>query len=162
MARRHTASTWVRMAPASTGPAMALLPAWSASTRMPSPGMPWPGPFVDQLLVRKDLTAIDAYVGADYHEHGPNISDGAAGLKADLGSYFDKFPQSSVTPKRVIAEGDLVAVHSHLAQPLRRHAGRAWPVGHRPLPGPRCQDRRALELRTGRARDRRQRQHDVL
>jgi predicted SnoaL-like aldol condensation-catalyzing enzyme len=69
--------------------------------------------FVDQLLVRKDLTAIDTYVDTDYHEHNPNIADGAAGLKAELGFYFDKFPQLSVTPKRVIAEGDLVAVHSH-------------------------------------------------
>ena len=69
--------------------------------------------FVDQLLVRKDLTAIDTYVGADYHEHNPNIPDGAAGLKAELGFYFEKFPQLTVTPKRVIAQGNLVAVHSH-------------------------------------------------
>jgi NADPH:quinone reductase-like Zn-dependent oxidoreductase/predicted SnoaL-like aldol condensation-catalyzing enzyme len=69
--------------------------------------------FVDQLLVRKDLTAIDTYVDTDYHEHNPNIPDGAAGLKAGLGFYFEQFPQLSVTPKRVIAQGDLVAVHSH-------------------------------------------------
>jgi NADPH:quinone reductase-like Zn-dependent oxidoreductase/predicted SnoaL-like aldol condensation-catalyzing enzyme len=69
--------------------------------------------FVDQLLVGKDLAAIDAYVGPEYREHNPNIPDGAAGLKAGLGFYFEQFPQLSVTPKRVIAEGDLVAVHSH-------------------------------------------------
>jgi NADPH:quinone reductase-like Zn-dependent oxidoreductase/predicted SnoaL-like aldol condensation-catalyzing enzyme len=69
--------------------------------------------FVDQLLVRKDLAAIDAYVGTEYHEHNPNIPDGAAGLKAGLGSYFEQFPQLGVTPKRIIAQGDLVAVHSH-------------------------------------------------
>jgi NADPH:quinone reductase-like Zn-dependent oxidoreductase/predicted SnoaL-like aldol condensation-catalyzing enzyme len=69
--------------------------------------------FVDELLVRKDLAAIDTYVDAEYHEHNPNIPDGAAGLKAGLGFYFEQFPQLSVTPKRVIAQGDLVAVHSH-------------------------------------------------
>jgi NADPH:quinone reductase-like Zn-dependent oxidoreductase/predicted SnoaL-like aldol condensation-catalyzing enzyme len=69
--------------------------------------------FVDQLLVRKDLTAIDAYVGIEYHEHSPNIPDGVSGLKAGLGAYFEQFPRLSVTPKRVIAEGDLVAVHGH-------------------------------------------------
>ncbi|MGW7680620.1 nuclear transport factor 2 family protein [Kribbella sp. NPDC054772] len=69
--------------------------------------------FVDQLLVRKDLAAIDACVGAEYHEHNRSIPDGVGGLKADLGFYFEKFPQLSVTSKRVIAEGDLVAVHSH-------------------------------------------------
>jgi hypothetical protein len=36
-----------------------------------------------------------------------------AGVKAGAGAYFEKFPQLSVVPKRVIAEGDLVAVHSH-------------------------------------------------
>jgi len=36
-----------------------------------------------------------------------------AGVKAGLGTYFEQFPQLSVSPKRVIAEGDLVAVHSH-------------------------------------------------
>ncbi|RXZ72518.1 nuclear transport factor 2 family protein [Agromyces albus] len=69
--------------------------------------------FVDQLLVRKDLAVIDTYVGSEYHEHSPNSSDGAKGLKAGLGASFQRFPQLSVVPKRVIAEGDLIAVHSH-------------------------------------------------
>jgi len=69
--------------------------------------------FVDQLMVRKDLAAIDAYVGPEYHEHDPDFPDGVAGLKAGLGTYFGQFPQATLTPKRVIAEGDLVAVHSH-------------------------------------------------
>ncbi|MFI7133695.1 nuclear transport factor 2 family protein [Nonomuraea sp. NPDC050153] len=69
--------------------------------------------FVDQLLVRKDLAAIDIYAGPEYREHSPNIPDGVAGVKAGLGAYFEQFPQLSVAPKRVIAEGDLVAVHSH-------------------------------------------------
>nr|WP_322780910.1 nuclear transport factor 2 family protein [Frankia sp. Cas4] len=68
--------------------------------------------YVDQLLVQKDLTAIDRYAGREYHQHDPNIPDGVAGLKAGLGAYFEQFPQGSVAPKRVIAEGDLVAVHS--------------------------------------------------
>ncbi|MCZ0985938.1 nuclear transport factor 2 family protein [Streptomyces diastatochromogenes] len=69
--------------------------------------------YVDQLLVRKDLTAVDVYLGPEYHEHSPNISDGATGVRAGLGAWFEKFPQLSVVPKRAIAEGDLVAVHSH-------------------------------------------------
>jgi NADPH:quinone reductase-like Zn-dependent oxidoreductase/predicted SnoaL-like aldol condensation-catalyzing enzyme len=69
--------------------------------------------FVDQFLVRKDLSAIDAYVSPEYREHSPTIPDGVAGVKAGLGAYFERFPQLSVAPKRVIAEGDLVAVHSH-------------------------------------------------
>lgn len=67
----------------------------------------------DQLLVRKDLSAIDRYWGPEYHQHNPSIADGVAGVKAGLGGFFEAFPQLKVTPKRVIAEGDLVAVHSH-------------------------------------------------
>ncbi|MFG2553287.1 nuclear transport factor 2 family protein [Streptomyces sp. NPDC048581] len=67
----------------------------------------------DQLLVRKDLSAVDRFWGTEYHQHNPNIADGVAGVKSGLGAYFKAFPQLKVTPKRVIAEGDLVAVHSH-------------------------------------------------
>jgi predicted SnoaL-like aldol condensation-catalyzing enzyme len=67
----------------------------------------------DQLLVQKDLSAIDRYWGPEYHQHNPNIADGVEGVKAGLGGYFEAFPQLTVMPKRVIAEGDLVAVHSH-------------------------------------------------
>ncbi|MEV5716902.1 nuclear transport factor 2 family protein [Amycolatopsis mediterranei] len=69
--------------------------------------------YVDRLLVRKDLSAIDTYVGPEYHQHNPTIADGVAGAKAGLGAYFAQFPQLKVTSKRVIAEGDLVAIHSH-------------------------------------------------
>lgn len=67
----------------------------------------------DQLLVKKDLSAIDRYWGPEYDQHNPNIADGVAGVKSGLGAYFKQFPQLTVVPKRVIAEGDLVAVHSH-------------------------------------------------
>jgi predicted SnoaL-like aldol condensation-catalyzing enzyme len=52
-------------------------------------------------------------VSPDYHEHSPTIADGMAGLKAGLRASFGTFPQLSVESKRVLAEGDLVAVHSH-------------------------------------------------
>ncbi|MEH0577784.1 nuclear transport factor 2 family protein [Streptomyces sp. B21-108] len=68
---------------------------------------------VEQLLVRKDVSALDRYWGPEYHQHNPNIADGVAGAKAGLGAYFKAFPQLSVSPKRIVAEGDLVAVHSH-------------------------------------------------
>lgn len=67
----------------------------------------------DQLLVRKDLSALDRYWGSEYHQHNPAIADGVEGARAGLGGFFEQFPQLKVTPKRVIAEGDLVAVHSH-------------------------------------------------
>ncbi|MFF0015780.1 nuclear transport factor 2 family protein [Streptomyces sp. NPDC005374] len=67
----------------------------------------------DQLIVKKDLSALDRYWGPEYEQHNPNIANGVAGAKAGLGAYFKAVPQLRVEPKRVIAEGDLVAVHSN-------------------------------------------------
>ncbi|WP_327315978.1 nuclear transport factor 2 family protein [Streptomyces sp. NBC_01235] len=89
--------------------------------RTESPGPRWltahnkklVGAAFEQLIVRKDLSALDRYWGPEYHQHNPDIADGIAGAKTGLGAYFEAFPQLSVSPKRIVAEGDLVAVHSH-------------------------------------------------
>ena len=70
--------------------------------------------FIDQVMVGKDLTAVDTYVDPGYREHDPDFPDGPGGLKTGLGAYLRQFPQVSLTPKRILAEGELVAVHSHL------------------------------------------------
>ncbi len=67
----------------------------------------------DQLIVRKDLSALDKYWGPEYQQHNPDIANGIAGARAGLGGYFQAFPELAVSRKRVVAEGDLVAVHSH-------------------------------------------------
>ncbi|WTZ46698.1 ester cyclase [Streptomyces sp. NBC_01390] len=67
----------------------------------------------DRLIVDKDLSALDKYWGTEYHQHNPNIADGVAGAREGLGGYFRAFPELAVSRKRVVAEGDLVAVHSH-------------------------------------------------
>ncbi|WP_406451326.1 nuclear transport factor 2 family protein [Streptomyces sp. NBC_01622] len=69
--------------------------------------------FVNDVPVHKDLSAIDRYVAPDYLQHNPTIPDGIAGVKAGMAAYFEHYPQMTFTPKRIIAEGDLVAVHSH-------------------------------------------------
>ncbi|BBC35128.1 hypothetical protein SGFS_064220 [Streptomyces graminofaciens] len=66
----------------------------------------------DELMVHKDLTALDRYWDAGYLQHNPQMQNGVAAGKAGLGGYFASAPQLTVTPKRIIAEGDLVAVHS--------------------------------------------------
>ncbi|MGI5376277.1 nuclear transport factor 2 family protein [Streptomyces sp. CA-251387] len=43
----------------------------------------------------------------------PDHRGRSGGREGRAGGYFEAFPQLTVTPKRVIAEGDLVAVHSH-------------------------------------------------
>ncbi|MEU9282975.1 nuclear transport factor 2 family protein [Streptomyces sp. NPDC048341] len=67
----------------------------------------------DELMVHKDLTALDRYWDPGYLQHNPQMQNGVAAAKVGLGGYFTSAPQLTVTPKRIIAEGDLVAVHSH-------------------------------------------------
>ncbi|NEM91113.1 zinc-binding dehydrogenase [Galbitalea soli] len=92
-----------------------------SAPRTSSPQQPWftdfnkrvVDAFFGRLMVNKDLSAIDQYVDPDYRQHNPRIADGAVGVRAGLREYFERFPQLSIVPKRTIAQGDLVAVHSH-------------------------------------------------
>ncbi len=68
--------------------------------------------YFDQLLVRKDTNAVDR-LAPEYHQHNPAIPNGSAGLRETFAGLFRQFPQLTVERKRVVAEGDVVAVHSH-------------------------------------------------
>lgn len=91
-----------------------------SSPRTNQPGPRWVTPFAksaattyfDQLLVRKDVDAVD-YLAPEYHQHNPAIPNGSAGLRELFSGLFQQFPNLTVERKRVIAEGDLVAVHAH-------------------------------------------------
>ncbi|MFM9608784.1 nuclear transport factor 2 family protein [Streptomyces niveiscabiei] len=67
----------------------------------------------DELMVHKDLTALDRYWDPGYLQHNTQMQSGVPAAKTGLGGYFASAPQLTVIPKRIIAEGDLVAVHSH-------------------------------------------------
>ncbi|GAA3682021.1 hypothetical protein GCM10022267_80930 [Lentzea roselyniae] len=79
---------------------------WTASSKAVVTG------YFDQLLVRKDTDAV-GYLAPEYHQHNPAIPSGSAGLREMFAAFFSQFPQMIVERKRVVAEGDLVAVHSH-------------------------------------------------
>ncbi len=57
--------------------------------------------------------AIEKYVGDTYIQHNPVVADGLQGFI----DYFDRmhkeFPNKSINFVRCIAEGDLVALHTH-------------------------------------------------
>jgi predicted SnoaL-like aldol condensation-catalyzing enzyme len=57
--------------------------------------------------------AFDRYVALPYTQHNPRVPDGPAPAIAFLSGRFAQNPQARNTIVRVIAEGDLVAVHSH-------------------------------------------------
>lgn len=65
----------------------------------------------------KPRKAIEEFVGKEYIQHNPDVADGTEGFI----SYFDRmqkeYPDKSIEFVRCIAEGDLVALHTHQTWP---------------------------------------------
>jgi len=61
--------------------------------------------------------AVKKYVGADYTQHNPLVGDG----KQAFIDYFDEmardYPDKKIEIVRSVAEGDLVALHTHQTWP---------------------------------------------
>ncbi len=61
--------------------------------------------------------AVELFVGSEYIQHNPLVSDG----KEPFIEYFERmateFPNKSIKFVRTIAEGNLVAVHTHQIWP---------------------------------------------
>lgn len=56
---------------------------------------------------------FDTYVALPYTQHNPNVPDGPEPAIKFLSGRFEKNPQAINKMVRVIADGDLVAVHVH-------------------------------------------------
>jgi predicted SnoaL-like aldol condensation-catalyzing enzyme len=61
----------------------------------------------------KVAEAFKIYVGPSYKQHNPLVPDGIEPSVAFLSKRFETNPQAINEIKRVIADGDLVAVHVH-------------------------------------------------
>jgi predicted SnoaL-like aldol condensation-catalyzing enzyme len=61
--------------------------------------------------------AVDLYVGEQYIQHNPMVGDG----KEPFIAYFERmqkeYPDKSIEFVRAVAEGDLVALHTHQTWP---------------------------------------------
>ncbi|MEL6811660.1 MAG: ester cyclase [Bacteroidota bacterium] len=61
--------------------------------------------------------ATELYVGTEYIQHNPDVADGLEGFIA----YFEKmqreYPNKSIEFVRCIAQGNLVALHTHQTWP---------------------------------------------
>ena len=62
-------------------------------------------------------SAIEQYVGNEYIQHNPDVVDGTEGFI----NYFERmqkeYPDKSIEFVRCIAEGDIVALHTHQIWP---------------------------------------------
>lgn len=57
--------------------------------------------------------ATDKYIGKEYLQHNPSVADGGQAFVDAFAPFLKENPKSKATIKRVIADGDLVALHVH-------------------------------------------------
>ncbi len=58
--------------------------------------------------------AASKYIGEEYRQHNPTAPDGRQAFVGFVSGFVKQFPALHVEIKRLVAEGDLVAVHSHM------------------------------------------------
>ncbi|WXG39486.1 MAG: nuclear transport factor 2 family protein [Candidatus Freyarchaeum deiterrae] len=66
------------------------------------------------LNQKKPEEAVSKYMGKVYRQHNPNAGDGPEAFINFVKGFVKQYPELHFDFKRLIAEGDLVVVHSHL------------------------------------------------
>lgn len=61
--------------------------------------------------------AIEMYVGKEYLQHNPAVANGTQGFIDYFERMQKEYPEKSIEFVRCIAEGDLVALHTHQVWP---------------------------------------------
>ena len=61
--------------------------------------------------------AVELYVGAKYIQHNPLVGDGTQPFIDYFNRMASEYPDKSIEFVRAVAEGDLVALHTHQVWP---------------------------------------------
>jgi len=61
--------------------------------------------------------AVELYLGEDYIQHNPDVANGKIGFIDYFNRMQNEYPNKSIEFVRCIAEGDLVALHTHQIWP---------------------------------------------
>ncbi|RKQ49128.1 putative SnoaL-like aldol condensation-catalyzing enzyme [Roseivirga pacifica] len=61
--------------------------------------------------------AVEKYVGKEYIQHNPDVANGTDGFIAYFVRMQREYPNKSISFVRCIAQGDLVALHTHQTWP---------------------------------------------
>jgi len=70
--------------------------------------------FQKMFVDKKVAEYADTYFAPDFIEHDPASQNGTKALKAFFVDLYKKNPNLITTPKRIIADNDLVLVHLHV------------------------------------------------
>lgn len=69
--------------------------------------------YMREFINGRNLDALDDIMAEDWIAHNPGERNGREALKELAAQWFRQFPELHADVKRVVADGDLVAIHSH-------------------------------------------------
>ncbi len=61
--------------------------------------------------------AVERYVGDEYIQHNPDVANGTQGFIDYFERMQNEYPEKSIDFVRAVAEGDMVALHTHQIWP---------------------------------------------
>ena len=61
--------------------------------------------------------AVRLYIGEEYIQHNPHVANGTQGFIDYFERMKEEYPDKSISFVRAVAEGDLVALHTHQIWP---------------------------------------------
>ena len=84
--------------------------------------------YMQEVINERKLDALDEIMAVNWIAHNPTEPNGRENLKNLFSGMFQQFPEIYADVKRVIVEGDLVAVHSHYTA-RKQDRGNDWAPG---------------------------------
>ncbi len=73
--------------------------------------------FYEMSYLGNPKKAVELYVGDEYIQHNPLVADGPGSFIAYFERMQQEYPDKSIEFVRAIAEGNLVALHTHQTWP---------------------------------------------
>jgi predicted SnoaL-like aldol condensation-catalyzing enzyme len=73
--------------------------------------------FYETAYLGKPREAVEKHVGDRYIQHNPSVPDGKEGFIEYFERMAAEYPRKTIEFVRAVAEGDLVALHTHQTWP---------------------------------------------
>ena len=73
--------------------------------------------FYKKAYLGEPAKAVDMYVGSEYIQHNPVVGDGKQAFIEYFSEMARDYPNKEIKFVRAVAEGDLVALHTHQIWP---------------------------------------------